>query len=477
MMGAPPAVIALPLGPHEMKRKILLLSLLSLLQFVLVHFVLIQQFPNSGDEQAYLYEAQLFSHGQLYAEDPIYDRAHPLNKFVAADAMDDTEGRRFSKYDPGWPALLSLGTRLRIEGLVAPLLGALTVFLLLSYVRKRIGAEFVATTWWLVTICSFFFLSVANFGTHTASMAFLFGAFFLYDGTLERPPEDCRWRLLSVGLLLGYCSLIRYIDWIPLLGWIAFDLLRQRKTKGLILVLLGFGLLASLHLIYNKLLTGDALTPPGVHFARGSVEVHFGFFLTGFETTAIRLRRVLYAFPPAILLLLCLTRPGRSVRLRSYLTLFALNVTVYFLYAGGVAGPGPRYYFPYFPFLFLAVVEVYRLTREQRIAKFGWHAALASLVVCSFVYGDGQTRDIYRRRDLERMVATIPEKKKIILLESGTYKMEIPDLVRNPPDLWSADLLYFAYGGGGGIADLLQRFPEHSVYLYRYPGSLRRWKG
>lgn len=460
-----------------MKRRILLLSLLSLLQFVLVHFFLIQQFPNSGDEQAYLFQAELFSHGQLYAEGPLYDRTHPLNKFVAADAMDDTEGRRFSKYDPGWPGLLWLGARLRIEGLVAPLLGALTVFLLLSHVRKRIGEEFVVAAWWLVTLCSFFFLSVANFGSHTASMAFLFGAFFLYDDSLERPVERGRWRLLLVGLLLGYLSLIRYIDWIPLLGWIAFDLLRRRKFKGLVLVLLGFGLLASLHLIYNKLLTGNALMPPGVHFARGSSEVHFGFFTANLETTAIRLRRVLYAFPPAILLLLCLLRPCRSARLRTYLTLFALNVIIYFLYAGGVAGPGPRYYFPYFPFLVLAVVEVYRLTREQRIGKLGWRAALAALVLCSFIYADGQTRDIYRRRDLERAVATLPEKKKIILLESGTYKMEIPDLIRNPPDLWSADLLYFAYGDGAGISALLKLFPEHSVYLYRYPGALRPWKG
>jgi hypothetical protein len=466
-----------PVTTLTMKQKILILSLLSLLQFVLVHFVLIQRFPNSGDEQAYLYEAQLFSHGQLYATDPIYDRAHPLNKFVAADAMDDAGGRRFSKYDPGWPGLLALGMVVHAEGLVAPLLGALTVFLLLSYVSKRIGNQFVVTTWFFPTLCSFFFLSVANFGSHTASMAFLFGAFVLYDDTMERPPEDGRWRLLSVGLLLGYCSLIRYIDWIPLLGWIAFDLLRRRKIKGLILVVLGFGLLASLHLVYNKLLTGDALTPPGVHFARGTVEVHFGFFLTGFETTAIRLRRVLYAFPPAILLFLWLTRPGPSARLRTYLTLFALNVLVYFLYAGGVAGPGPRYYFPYFPFLFFAVVEVYRLTREQKIGRWGWRAAMAGLVVCSFIYADGQTRDIYRRLDLERAVATIPQKKRIILLQSGTYKMDIPDLIRNPPDLWSADTLYFAYDDSAGIADLLRRFPQHSVYLYQYPGSLKSWSG
>jgi hypothetical protein len=46
-----------------------------------------------------------------------------------------------------------------------------------------------------------------------------------------------------------------------------------------------------------------------------------------------------------------------------------------------------------------------------------------------------------------------------------------------PPDLWSADTLYFAYNDGVGIASLLQRFPNHSVYVYRYPGSLTPWNG
>lgn len=461
-----------------MRRKILFLSLLSFLQFLLVHFFLIQRFANSGDEQAYLFQARLLSRGHLYVDDPIYDRAHPLNKYVAADAMDDTGGRRFSKYDPGWPALLSLGVRLRLEWLVAPVLGALTVFLLLAYVSRRIGDEFVGTTWLLVTLCSFFSFSVANYGNHTATMAFLFGAFVLYEGTLdEGPPERSRWRLLTVGLLLGYCSLIRYLDWIPLMGWIAFDLLRQRKIKGLVLVLLGFGVLASCHLFYNKLLTGSALLPPAVHDARGNLQARLGIHWAGFEVTAIRLGRVLYAFPPAILLLLCLMRSCHSARLKTYLALFALNVATYFSYAWTAAGPGPRYYFPYFPFLILAVVEVYRLNREQRMGKIGWRLALGCLVVSSFVYGAGQTREIYKRRDLERMVETIPQKKRIILLQSGTYKMEIPDLVRNPPDLWSADTLYFAYDDGVGIASLLKRFPEHSVYTYRYPGLLRPWSG
>jgi hypothetical protein len=258
------------------------------------------------------------------------------------------------------------------------------------------------------------------------------------------------------------------------MAWIAFDLLRQKKIKGLILVLLGFGLLASGHLLYNKLLTGNALMPPFVHDVnnRGT---SLGISWSGFKVTAIRLWRVLYAFPPAGLLLLCLIKPCRSAALRACLVLFALQVSVFFFYPWGVAGPGPRYYFPYFPFLILAVVEAYRLSRDQWIGKIGWRLALACLIICSCVYGADQTLDIYRRRDLERAVATIPQQKRIILLQSGTYKMDIPDLIRNPPDLWSADTLYLVYDDGVELAGLLKRFPEHSVYFYRYPGLLRPW--
>jgi hypothetical protein len=460
-----------------MKRRILLLSLLSFLQYLLVHFFLIQGFPNSGDEQAYLFQARLFSRGQLWVEDPLYDQANPLNKYVQADALVDLEGRRFAKYDPGWAALLSLGTRLRAEWLVAPLLGALTVFLILRYVSRRIGDEFVGTTWCLVTLCSFFSFSVANYGSHTATMAFLFGAFLLYDDTLgDRQSEHSRWRLLGVGLLLGYCSLIRYLDWIPLMAWIAFDLLRQRKITGLLLVLLGFGLVASCHLIYNRLLTGNALLPPFAYAERANPGGRLGISWMGFETTATRLLRVLYALPPTGLLLLCVIRSCRSARLNTYLALFALTVAAYFFYPWGVAGPGPRYFFPYFPFLILAVVEMYRLIRDQRMGKIGWYLAMACLVVCSFVYGAGQTSDIYRRLDLERTVATIPQKKKIILLQSGTYKMEIPDLIRNPPNLWSADTLYFAYDADDRLKELLERFPEHSVFVYNYPSQLHPFR-
>jgi hypothetical protein len=462
-----------------MRRRILLLSIISLLQFLLVHFLLIQRFPNSGDEEAYLFQTRMFSQGRLYVEDPIYDREHPLNKFIEEDAVDDASGRRFSKYDPGWALFLAPFARLKIEWLAGPLLGAFTVFLLLSHVSKRIGNDFVAPTWWLITLCSFFSLSVANFGNHTVTMATLLGVFILYDATRDLPGEQGRWRLFGIGLLLAYCSLVRYLDWIPLMIVISVDLLRQRKIKQLVLVFLGFGLLASFHLLYNKMLTGSAWRPPAVDDAQRkgrSVEAALGVSWLTFKVTGIRLLRALYAFPPVALLLLCLVKRCRSAVLKSCLVVCGLCVGVYMLYAFAPAGPGPRYYLPFFPFLFLAVIEVYRLNRDRKLVRFAWRVAIVALVLCSSVYAVDQTIEIYRRKDLDRAVVGIPESKKIILLETGTYKMGIPDLVRNPPNLWSANTLYFAYADGIGLDELLRRFPQHAVYLYRYPGSLKRWK-
>src|SRR5215467_9981105 len=102
-----------------MKRTIELLAALSLLQFLFVYFAPAQRFANSGDDYAYLFQARLFASGQLYAQDPIFDRSHPLNRYVATLCLTDFQGRRFSKYPPGWSILLAAGTTLGVEWLVS----------------------------------------------------------------------------------------------------------------------------------------------------------------------------------------------------------------------------------------------------------------------------------------------------------------------------------------------------------------------
>ena len=51
----------------SMKRKLLLLATIALLQALLAYFVFTQRFPNSGDDYSYLYQARLFATGHLVA--------------------------------------------------------------------------------------------------------------------------------------------------------------------------------------------------------------------------------------------------------------------------------------------------------------------------------------------------------------------------------------------------------------------------
>ena len=114
-----------------------------LLAALLVYFVLAQQFPLSGDDYSYLYQAKLFASDKLYAEDPLYDRDLPFYDCLATYCFRDDQRHRFSQYPPGWPALLAVGVKLGVPWLVNPLLGALLVFLMLEYVEQRMGKELV----------------------------------------------------------------------------------------------------------------------------------------------------------------------------------------------------------------------------------------------------------------------------------------------------------------------------------------------
>jgi hypothetical protein len=78
----------------------------------------------------------------------------------------------------------------------------------------------------------------------------------------------------------------------------------------------------------------------------------------------------------------------------------------------------------------------------------------------------------YGRRDLERAEKQTGPGKKIFLPKSGTYLTSASDLTRNPPDLSTAENLYFHWCTQSQRDALLQRFPGRKVYVYEYPAHL-----
>jgi hypothetical protein len=456
-------------------RRILLISAIFLVEALLIVFVLFQRFPPSGDDYSYLYQAKLFASGKMYAEDPLYDKAGPLHHFVDTNNLIDNQGHRFSKYPPGWTALLALGALFRVPWLVDPILGAVLVFLILRYAEQQQGENGVKVAGLLLTLCLFFCYYAASLRAHMATALFLFAAFVAYDAA-QRRNGSSRLLLFSAGALLGYSSMIRYIDWVPLGAWIGVALLRRKRFAELTFFGVGFGLLASGNLIYDVLFTGHPFQPPP---ALNHSHVHDNLLVswTGFVVTGVRLVNFLWVFPPALLLVVLWRRYQASPKVKMYLALFLMNIGIYFFYSASAGGPGPRYLLTYFPFLVLAVVDVYAwICHEGAPAPHRlWKLAIALQIVGSVSFATIQGYTSYQQRDLERTARQAGDGKKIFLLRTGTYHAnDAGDLTRNPPVMSAASSLYFNSRDQTGLDALLTRFPGRKVFVYEYPGRLYR---
>jgi hypothetical protein len=451
----------------------LLLSAVFLLQALVIYFALTQQFPISGDDYSYMYQAKLFAAGKLYAEDPFYDQVLALHDCVATACIKDFHGRRFSQYSPGWPVLLAVGAAFGAPWIVNPLLGALLVFLMLRYVERQMGEELVTVTWFLLTLCLFFAYYAASCRAHIATALFVFAAFLAYDAAERRPRHAQMWLFLA-GALLGYSSIIRYIDWIPLGVWIGASLLRRKNFAGLTLFVVGFTLLASGNLLYDTLLFGNPFQTPTT--INGTVGMNGRLLISwiGLKMTGVRLAYLFGIFPPVLLLGWFCTRYRLSSEVRMYLALFSMNVGIYFFYPASSGGPGPRYLLAYFPFLVLAVVDLYRWICKEGTAgaRQLWKFGILCLFLGNLVFLAVEGHTIYGRRDLERAEKQTGPGKKIFLLKSGTYRTSVGDLTRNPPDLSTAENLYFNWCAQPERDALLQRFPGRKIFVYEYPAHL-----
>jgi len=111
------------------------LAILAILASAGVAFFVYRQAPHIEDEFAYLWQAAVMAQGKLSLPSPVEPKSQ-LVPFVV-----DFAGQRFGKYPPGWPALLSLGVRLGVPGLVNPLLAGAALWLLYRLARGLVDAR------------------------------------------------------------------------------------------------------------------------------------------------------------------------------------------------------------------------------------------------------------------------------------------------------------------------------------------------
>ena len=107
---------------------LLTLTLVAVNQFVLLNF------PNSGDEYVYLYQAETMAAGRLW------NPAMPSPEIFATNYVIQEPGRTFGSFPPGWPLALALALMLHVPAwLLNPLLGTLTAGLLWALGTRLYG--------------------------------------------------------------------------------------------------------------------------------------------------------------------------------------------------------------------------------------------------------------------------------------------------------------------------------------------------
>jgi hypothetical protein len=265
-----------------------------LLVLVGVGSVVLQQFPNSGDEYAYLYQAATLAEGRLSNAAPRVPEA------FASNYITQRGDRVFGSFPPGWPLALALAARLHVPvWLVNPACGVMSLVLVWALASELHGTRIGPLAAALVASSGFFVFNGASYFSHTFCGLLLLAAAWTAAVAGRRPALGP----LLTGFCIGWAVVTRYFSGV--LCGIAVGVLLVSRTcpdhRRALALMIGAGAPWGLFLLaYNAALSGTAwhLTTQDVTlslwFARG-------FAMRGLDILATQLLQFMLWTPPALL--------------------------------------------------------------------------------------------------------------------------------------------------------------------------------
>ncbi|MBZ0299552.1 MAG: glycosyltransferase family 39 protein, partial [Anaerolineae bacterium] len=156
-----------------------------------------ERLPHLEDEVAYLFQAKTYAGGHIVVDTP-----QPRRAFWQPFVVDfQATGKRFSKYTPGWPLLLTGGIWMGQAWVVNAFLAGLTVALVYRLGRDIFSPDVGLIAAGLTAFSPMALLLNATLMGHTAA---LFGVtlFLLAYRRLEQGRRPLRWGIIG-GLALG----------------------------------------------------------------------------------------------------------------------------------------------------------------------------------------------------------------------------------------------------------------------------------
>ena len=444
-----------------------------------IGWLVLEHFPNSGDEYCYLYQADTLLAGRLS------NPPHPLQPFFETSHIIERGGRLFSVFPPGWPLMLAAGMRVGLPPwTLNPLISA-AMFVLVFWLARRVtgdGATAALASVMLATT-NYFLMTGASYFSHTACAALVVGAMI----AMLRMAEGRAWSAAAAGLLAGLAVITRYYTPVLCLLPLTIVLLRERPWRTEYLWAIAGALPPIVFmLVYNHALSGNALV-----LSKGGVEQYddlwfaTGFWRRGAEFMGAHLFDLMLWTPPA-LFIAYLAGVRRAAPLKSRLGAvgagFACLVLGLYPYMNrGGNQYGPRFYFDGFPLLVtVAAAAVFGATRYEdrsrasRRLVYLYFASVVAHVAIAAMQFQMTHAQVDERLDLERRVAASSISRALVFVETpiGLERAMFPDdFTRNGID-FSATVLY-ALDRGASNQQLRDYYPDRECYRYRFDVDAR----
>ena len=440
--------------------------------------LILHDFPNSGDEYAYFYQAATLAGGRLW------NVGFPLPDFFAFNYLIQVDGKEYSSFPVGWPLLLALAMRLHVPAwLVNPILGTLSLVLIAALGARlhtiRVGILAAGIT----AVSGFFLFNAASYFSHTFCGILILAAAYL----AAREDRTPWWVPALLGFLLGWAVLARYftgfICAIPVLVLLCRS--GVPLVRSLLWCAIGGVPWILVLAAYNMALNGspwDLTTLPstvGLWFAPK-------FALRGADILSTQMLRLVLWTPPLLLFLYIyyLARADRAVRrgLIDWMPVLMAAVLYSYVERGGNQY-GPRFYYETFPFLVLFTTacvfreaEPGQKPRRDR-AAFGLLAASLIVMPLSFaVHAFIEHRVISERMNPYRMAAAAGLSDAIVLIGGrvGTTRPMGPlDLTRNGID-HDGRVLYALDIDREVNCQLRMAYPDRTLHSYAWDAQSRR---
>lgn len=346
-------LIGQPRLPQARPRALPALLLLTVLFCAIIALFSFANYAWSGDEYAYVFEADTFKAWRLWNTPP------PLGAPETTTYIWIKDGKWVAQYPPGWPLILALfGGSLptgRLANGVCTALAAYAVYELVK-VRANREAAWLAVLFFVLTPFTLF--NGGSLFSHTSAAAL--SALTMLVSTKSRQSPRLGLMVL-LGVCIGLLGMTRNTAALAVIVAVAIDQVRAGRlpTRIVCIGLGGAPFLLGL-LAYQYAITGNPMTP--VYWYAGRTVDHLYFdwpsIKEGLRHTLLS-QSELSLFTSPVILLLWLSAIWKVVKTKTFaasdliMPLGMLIFVFYPLHPGHRLGP--RYYFDFWP---LAVVTI-----------------------------------------------------------------------------------------------------------------------